>query len=363
MEGSGSVSVEITGLLHRLSSIDLESFIRRSCPGVVSIAPERGRATVEFASRTYAESAARSLNAVRDPMVAFSPRGAEPRLRASVKATSSTSAAFRQDEVEVCWRYVDDTCPPMAAQEVINAADLAALFNHLGETPMRASLESEVARRRVEERLVIKELYLAVGRSCELVFAGERGRQDTVILRSSEKVLESHLDQFRALFGAMPAEARRTGIDNTLHRISRSIHAVSKRATAVTARVGRTIQGTVLPMLVDSSATDPLEALAQMCSRGLLIIGQPNVGKTTVLRELARLLAERDKRVVVIVDKSMEIAGTGVVPHEAIGNARVLTVDRPTEQDRVNSRESRRENRSRPAAVSLASQSVRWTPA
>jgi len=52
-----------------------------------------------------------------------------------------------------------------------------------------------------------------------------------------------------------------------------------------------------------------------------------------------------------------------VVPHEAIGNARVLTVDRPTEQDRVNSRESRRENRSRPAAVSLASQSVRWTPA
>lgn len=53
------------------------------------------------------------------------------------------------------------------------------------------------------------------------------------------------------------------------------------------------------------------------------------MGKTTFLRELARLLSSGSSRVVVIVDKSMEIAGTGIVPHDAIGNARVLTVERP----------------------------------
>ena len=72
----------------------------------------------------------------------------------------------------------------------------------------------------------------------------------------------------------------------------------------------RTIQGTVLPMLIDSSAADPIDALAHRAKKGLLLIGQPNVGKTTVLRELSRLLSAGNSRVVVIVDKSM-VRGLG----------------------------------------------------
>ena len=186
-----------------------------------------------------------------------------------------------------------------------------------------------------EEGLVIKEIYLALGRPCELVFAGSRGQKDTEVLRSEEVVCDQHIREFSSLFSELPASARRTGVDATLHRISRSMHVIAKRVNAITARVGRTIQGTVLPMLIDSSSTDPMEALAHLCKSGMLLIGQPNVGKTTVLRELARLLSTGTSRVVVIVDKSMEIAGTGIVPHDAIGNARVLTVEKQEDQAKV----------------------------
>ena len=66
-----------------------------------------------------------------------------------------------------------------------------------------------------------------------------------------------------------------------------------------------------------------------------MLIGPPNVGKTTVLREMARLLAEDRTRVVAVVDKSLEIAGSGDVPHSSVGNARVLQVDEPANQASV----------------------------
>ena len=64
---------------------------------------------------------------------------------------------------------------------------------------------------------------------------------------------------------------------------------------------------------------------------GLLLVGPPNVGKTTVLRELARLLSMGQDRVVCVVDKSLEIGGSGEVPHPAIGNCRRLTMKDPKE--------------------------------
>ena len=169
-------------------------------------------------------------------------------------------------------------------------------------------------------------------------------------MRSTEDTTDEHLTQFWPLFENLSAGHRRTGIDGTLHRVSRTIHAVTKEPCAITARVGRVIQGTVLPMLVPPQTAadmhpgtaahmqpggDAFRALAELAKRGLLIVGPPNVGKTTVLRELARLLSQGDERVVVVVDKSLEIAGTGVVPHEAIANARVLTVENPSDQHRV----------------------------
>ena len=332
-EPADRCAIEITGLKDAVTQQDLERFLRPLVPGLTSIsyAGTRSRkCTIEVASRVQAQAALNVLNQQRDPAIVF--RGT---LRASIVAPSGHSASFTQMEVEQRWAFIDATALDPAQQEAKNTTDLHELFERLGDGAMRTSLEKFVERKRLDEDRVLKEMYLAFGRPCEMVFAGARGERVQHVLRARENVQEAHLDQFRSLFNDMPNEARRTGIDGTLHRISRSFHAVAKRATAVTARVGRTIQGTVLPMLVDTTAVEPLDALAQACTRGLLIIGQPNVGKTTVLRELARLLSHGDKRVVCIVDKSLEIAGTGVVPHEAIGNARVLTVERPQDQDKV----------------------------
>ena len=125
------------------------------------------------------------------------------------------------------------------------------------------------------------------------------------------------------------------GIDATLHRVSRTVHAITKATTAITARVGRSIEGHVVPLLIDRpprSENEASDRLAARLSRGAMLVGPPNVGKTTVLREIARVLSGGCNRVVVIVDKSLEIGGTGAIPHRAIGNARVIQVDQKGRQ-------------------------------
>ena len=330
--------IEVTGLKYVVTERDLQHFLTPKLPGLISIScpPRSGKASIEMASVAQAEAAVRVIGSVRDPALCFSPPGQSRSLKA-VMAGGGTS--FSQGEEAQRWPYLDRTAMPEDQQDASNNADLQKLFSRLPHGAMRESLEAAVTTK-LAEGLVLKELHLAEGRRCELVFAGCRGQKDTLVLRAEASTLveNEHLQQFRPLFDDLPAEARRTGIDATLHRISRSVHSIAKRMTAVTARVGRIIQGTVLPMLIDGSTTDShgqLEALAQACTRGLLIIGPPNVGKTTLLRELSRLLSEGDSRICVIVDKSMEICGTGVVPHPAIGHARVLTVEKPELQDRV----------------------------
>jgi len=115
---------------------------------------------------------------------------------------------------------------------------------------------------------------------------------------------------------------RRIGIDGTLHRLSIIL---SHRTNAdgmpsvigVTARVGRTVEG-----MLDALAPDLIHS-----DESLLLIGRPNTGKTTALREFARRLAEDKRNIVVVVDKTCEIGGDGIVPHPAIGNARWLPVE------------------------------------
>ncbi|HMB24708.1 MAG TPA: R3H domain-containing nucleic acid-binding protein [Anaerolineales bacterium] len=140
-----------------------------------------------------------------------------------------------------------------------------------------------------------------------------------VNLRETE-VTRAELDYVDERTGEFDAD-NRAGIERTLHRIS----AIRNRRTAVvglTLRVGRAVYGTVGIM------QDIIES-----GKSVLILGRPGVGKTTLLREAARILAETKR--VVIVDTSNEIGGDGDVPHPAVGKARRMQVREPMLQHEV----------------------------
>ncbi len=115
----------------------------------------------------------------------------------------------------------------------------------------------------------------------------------------------------------------RAGIERTLHRIS-AIRNRRGEVIGLTCRVGRAVRGTV------AMVRDVIEQ-----GKSLLILGRPGVGKTTLLREAARVLADELGKRVVVVDTSNEIAGDGDVPHPGIGRARRMQVARPAEQHQV----------------------------
>uniref|UniRef100_UPI00300366E9 photosystem I assembly protein Ycf45 n=1 Tax=Anunuuluaehu liula TaxID=3049639 RepID=UPI00300366E9 len=115
----------------------------------------------------------------------------------------------------------------------------------------------------------------------------------------------------------------RSGIERTLHRIS-SIRNRKGNIVGLTCRVGRAIFGTI------SIIRDLLEK-----GQSLLLLGKPGVGKTTAIREIARVLANEMEKRVVIIDTSNEIAGDGDIPHPAIGRARRMQVTRPELQHQV----------------------------
>jgi len=115
----------------------------------------------------------------------------------------------------------------------------------------------------------------------------------------------------------------RSGIERTLHRIS-SIRNRKGNIIGLTCRVGRAIFGTI------NIIRDLLEK-----NQSLLLLGKPGVGKTTAIREIARVLADEMEKRVVIIDTSNEIAGDGDIPHPAIGRARRMQVSRPELQHQV----------------------------
>src|SRR6476646_6031602 len=115
----------------------------------------------------------------------------------------------------------------------------------------------------------------------------------------------------------------RAGIERTLHRIS-AIRNRRGEVIGLTCRVGRAIFGTI------GMIRDVVES-----GRSILMLGRPVVGKTTALRAIARVLADKLDKRVVIIDTSNEIAGDGDVPHPAIGRARRMQVARPELQHQV----------------------------
>ncbi|MDR7920819.1 R3H domain-containing nucleic acid-binding protein [Thermosynechococcus sp. HY213] len=115
----------------------------------------------------------------------------------------------------------------------------------------------------------------------------------------------------------------RAGIERTLHRIS-ALRNRQGTIIGLTCRVGRAVFGTIgmIRDLVESG-------------QSILLLGRPGVGKTTALREIARVLADELHKRVVIIDTSNEIAGDGDIPHPAIGKARRMQVARPELQHQV----------------------------
>ena len=115
----------------------------------------------------------------------------------------------------------------------------------------------------------------------------------------------------------------RAGIDRTLHRIS-CIRNRQFLINGLTCRVGRAIFGTI------SIIRDLLES-----GKSILILGKPGTGKTTIIREIARILADEMSKRVIIIDTSNEIAGDSDIPHFGIGRARRMQVPTTDLQHKV----------------------------
>ncbi|MGI8871251.1 MAG: R3H domain-containing nucleic acid-binding protein [Candidatus Limnocylindria bacterium] len=115
----------------------------------------------------------------------------------------------------------------------------------------------------------------------------------------------------------------RAGIERTLHRIS-AIRNRAGKVVGLTCRIGRAVFGTI------DIVRDIVES-----GQSILILGRPGVGKTTMLREVARVLAADLGKRVIVVDTSNEIAGDGDIPHPGIGDARRMQVRTPNEQHAV----------------------------
>ena len=115
----------------------------------------------------------------------------------------------------------------------------------------------------------------------------------------------------------------RAGIERTLHRIS-AIRNRTGKIVGLTCRIGRAVYGTI------EIINDFVES-----GKSILIMGRPGIGKTTMLREAARVLADDQGKRVVVVDTSNEIAGDGDIPHPAIGRARRMQVRTPSLQHEV----------------------------
>jgi len=142
------------------------------------------------------------------------------------------------------------------------------------------------------------------------------------VVFNPKEVTKQDIDYVAAHISSF-GDDNRAGIERTLHRIS-AIRNRQGRIVGLTCRVGRAVFGTikVIEDLVESG-------------KSVLLLGRPGVGKTTMLREVARVLADDLKKRVIIVDTSNEIAGDGDIPHPAIGHARRMQVTTPTMQHAV----------------------------
>lgn len=185
--------------------------------------------------------------------------------------------------------------------------DLDALYDVV--PPLIAAA---VRRENKDDELL--EMVVDLGRRPEARFL-----EHEVVLSDGEAHRDD-IDYVVARIGEFTAD-NRAGIERTLHRIS-AIRNRKGDVVGLTLRVGRAVYGTI------DIIKDLLES-----GQSILLLGKPGVGKTTLLREAARVLAENKR--VVVVDTSNEIGGDGDIPHPAIGRARRMQVGAPDFQHEV----------------------------
>jgi len=165
-----------------------------------------------------------------------------------------------------------------------------------------------------QNRSNLLEVVLDLGRQPEARYVDrEMGIDEHEIAEDDISWVVSHIGSF--------TDDNRAGIPRTLHRIS-CMRNRQGRIVGLTCRVGRAITGTI------DIIADIVES-----GKGILLLGRPGVGKTTMLREVARVLAENKR--VIVVDTSNEIGGDGDIPHPGIGRARRMQVSRPDLQHAV----------------------------
>src|SRR5438105_97885 len=169
---------------------------------------------------------------------------------------------------------------------------------------------------RLENRSELLEIVMDLGRHAEGRFP------DGEVILSTQPVTYADLDYVVERIGEF-GDDNRAGIERTLHRIS-AMRNRKGRIVGLTCRIGRAVLGSI------ALIRDIVEQ-----GQSILILGRPGVGKTTLLREIARVLADEANKRVVVVDTSNEIAGDGDIPHPGIGRARRMQVARTVEQHAV----------------------------